>query len=719
MSFHLPMVLAATVAAIVPLVLHWLNRSAYQSIEWGAMMFLEHGGRRRQHVAHLKMATLLLLRMVVMALLAAALAGPFVAAPTLGRGGASALSAGRGPNAAIILLDRSGSMNVEENGRSRFDAARDWAGQILALHKGEPISLITLGDGPKAAAWSNEAELSRRLADMKPTSGLADVARGLDRALELLEQSGVQPGGGPALRADIYLISDRQAASWATADASWALQWRKRASELAAASHLLVMSVPGGAVDDVCIEDMEPAHAWCGVDQATEVLVRVCNHGDSQRQAVAVFLGDNRRKAALVNLAPGAAATVRLPLIPSALGTQVVTAETDGPGPAFAHRRDLALTVAEPIRVLLVSGDQRQAGQRRSEEFIRLALGPHNLPRRDGFVVEDIAVEDFSGEELGRCQVAILANLASLAPSQRRALRQFIYDGGGVFLAPGDQSGVHDYNRDLLGEGADSILPVELAPPNAGATTALASFDLNHPIFQFLRGRPDPVPPATVRQYFPCKVMGRAQVLARYAGEMPFLVTAATGRGRVLLVTTSLDADSSSLPLTAFFVPFIQSAVRYLSGPAPLRNLEPGDPLVAAFEGVLDQSSIVINDRPPAPASLSVTPLGRRTEIGYTDTFVPGRYVLRARVDEQWRQTVFVVQWPAREADLRPLNAKQWRSLEDALGFQTLEPSGASLAPTIRAMRYGRELWPAFIGAVMLLAVLEFLAARAWSHRPD
>ena len=35
--------------------------------------------------------------------------------------------------------------------------------------------------------------------------------------------------------------------------------------------------------------------------------------------------------------------------------------------------------------------------------------------------------------------------------------------------------------------------------------------DFDHPIFRFLKGRPDPIPLVTIGRYFPAEVRGRAR----------------------------------------------------------------------------------------------------------------------------------------------------------------------------------------------------------------
>jgi hypothetical protein len=57
----------------------------------------------------------------------------------------------------------------------------------------------------------------------------------------------------------------------------------------------------------------------------------------------------------------------------------------------------------------------------------------------------------------------------------------------------------------------------------------------------------------------------RAQplVLARFEDGSPALVEARTGKGRVLLFTSSLGPSWNDLPLTPLYLPFIHQMVRY------------------------------------------------------------------------------------------------------------------------------------------------------------
>src|SRR5258708_5053088 len=155
MTFLNPIMLAGLSAALVPLVLHLLNRSRYRNVDWAAMMFLEGLDARQHRSTRLKQWLLLTARTMTLALLAVALARPVLHAH--GRPPAQP-----GRTAAVILLDRSGSMSLNDNGRVRLDLAREAIFQLLSpgFRRVDDLWLLPLGerDPPRAPPYAPDPQ---------------------------------------------------------------------------------------------------------------------------------------------------------------------------------------------------------------------------------------------------------------------------------------------------------------------------------------------------------------------------------------------------------------------------------------------------------------------------------------------------------------------------------------------------------------------------------
>src|SRR5437763_9263832 len=213
-----PLMLACLGGAVVPLVLHLLSRARYVEVEWGAMMFLQGAEARQRYSARAAQYFLLLLRMASVALLAVALARPLTRKAAAGTAEGQRLT-------AALLLDCSGSMAYEENGRSRFQMGQAAARQILrGLEPGDRVSLILMGVAQSDSDLEPTADLrsvEARINDARVVWGRADLRDALNRAADVLERY-------ERSARDVYVVCDRQALSWNQISASVAEDWQKR-----------------------------------------------------------------------------------------------------------------------------------------------------------------------------------------------------------------------------------------------------------------------------------------------------------------------------------------------------------------------------------------------------------------------------------------------------------------------------------------------------------
>jgi hypothetical protein len=713
-----PTMLAGLGGASLPLVLHLLARARYKNVEWGAMMFLEARDPRAGAIARIKEWILLLTRMALVGLIAIALARPVISRKWAGQ---------EGRVTAVIILDRSYSMGFEEAGRLRFARAREAVLQILAaLKKGDEVALITLGDGVQTREpTANLQTVARDVAEMDLSSGFADMSRALEEARRILDQ--------PArLNRELYIVTDRQAVTWRNLETgSGFAQWINDEQHR---THFYVIPVGGEDADNVSIESVELVEPVAVRNQSAEVEVKVRNYGPSPRAGMELNLsvirpsdpplkaGDpahrlNREQPIVVTVGPHSAASVRVPVIFRETGSHVINAEIKAPGLEADNRCQTAIDVTDPIETLIVSGDEQSEEVRRESFFLRVALAPYwsrrgGDPKKSG----DLAIVhvrnsgDLGAINFRDYQVIILANVPQMSAETARALEQRVYEGGGLIIAPGNLTRIDSFNSLLYRDGL-GLSPAKLEPAVAGdgsKATALLGLELAHPIFRFRRGS-DPLPGAVIGRYFPATPrQGDSRVLASYASGDPFLIEGPRGRGRVLLVTSPLDGDWNTLPLYQFYLPFVQSMVRYACGVSGgSRNLLPGDVIALSFDEPMEQIQAWRNEEKLIIAE-------DRTQVRLTDTQQPAVYRIEAK-GKNARVVHFVVQSPRGESDLTPLTAEQWTKLEQNLGFRRVDMDRQNVGPILVAERRGRELWLELVVIALALGVAEMALSRMWT----
>jgi hypothetical protein len=709
--------LAGLAGALVPLVLHLLSRSRYRTVEWGAMMFLEGAEARVMQSARVKQWLLLLLRMGLIAGVAMALAQPVIR----GRWGGLARD---GKINAVIVLDCSASMQFDENGKSRMELARSAVLNILESLKENSVAIVLTGarDSEQLSQPTTDLQqLAQRVLALPDPSGRADLAPALERAAEILDR-GAESGR------ELYVVCDRQASNWKEVGTEgFAAEWKRRLSRnTKEPTRLFVVPVGSEKNENLGIESVELVNPPAVREQPVEVEVKIRNYGQSVRGNVDLKVDD---KATNVVVGPDSVATVRVPARFNQPGSKLVTATLTGSGLKFDDRMQAAVEVIDPIRVLVVSGDERGIPLQNESDFLRIALAPKAAEARqkgepegkvrgDSCKVDVRPVESWNEDELKNYQVLVLANVPELTAGQALAVEQFVYEGGGLWVAPGNLTRVENYDRLLYHDG-NGILPVKLltgtTEDGSQATTLQGISNFDHPMFRFLKGRPDPIPLVTIGRYFPAEVTGRdARVLAQYASGWPFLVESPVGRGRVLVMTTPLDADWGTLPLSNFYLPFVQSAARYLaSGLSSDRNLSPGVPIVAQFGPGVELREGKIRLPSGETRALPVT----RGEVRYARTDQPGVYtmIVDGTLPDWMKRVNFVVRTPSTESDLTPLTDAQWKALSRELGFERIDPARESVGAAVASARGGHELWLSLVGVVIVLGIVEMAVVRRWS----
>jgi hypothetical protein len=137
MSFLQPWLLAALPLIALPIVIHLINQRRFQTIQWGAMMFLLAAQRMSRGYSRLRQWLIMAFRMLAVAGLVLAVSRP------LGSGWLG-LAAGGKADTTIILLDRSPSMQEQASGsgQSKLETGRKQLVQILSTLKSNRYVLI-------------------------------------------------------------------------------------------------------------------------------------------------------------------------------------------------------------------------------------------------------------------------------------------------------------------------------------------------------------------------------------------------------------------------------------------------------------------------------------------------------------------------------------------------------------------------------------------------
>jgi Mg-chelatase subunit ChlD len=716
MTFLAPSLLALGIAlTAIPIVIHFLNRRRYKTVQWAAMSYLLAAMKSNRRRLRFESLLLLLARCAVLALLGLAIARPLGCSDSKW-----AALAGRQAGLHILVIDDSYSMAYEAgrpDAPTQLDQARRVAKQVIARLESGTHEVAVIRAGAPARVL------------VRPTPDLDAAADAIDR----IEQSFVGTDVAGAFRA---------AAELAEADKSSVNKTLHLITDCTNSAMTLDPKLPetAQAMAARCrlmVYNLGLSTQWnqsvVGLS-ATDALVRV-GFGSDLQARVAGFGGGETQLEWLLDGKPlPGAATIR----PDAKPAPVTQSQAafDRPGPVVAQAsiasndrlklddvRRQVIDVVGDMKVLIVEGKRGIGALEGSGAFLQLALAPPIDPTaqvKASRYINPTSISDLElpGTVLADYRAVILAGVGSMSPATASVLKAYVEQGGSVMVFMGEAVSGEGYNTTL---GAQGLLPGTLvARADAGPDKGF-SFEFDpanpHPVLSAFRNieksglenvqvttywrvQPDPkVNAQTVLKFRPTASDQPAD---------PAITVQDVGRGRVVFVATSADAEWSTLVAKPAYVTLVHELLgSAVGGGEAWMNLEVGQTLEL-----------------PASLHLTATPLLRETEqrsatltqIDRGDGVMvwrssplarPGLYRVEAG-DQVWPVAVNV---SPDEADVRTLDAA---SLKHALGDIDFELLGDAISTDEE--RSARSVsdwsWPLMLLVVPLLFAESLMAWR-------
>ena len=250
----------------------------------------------------------------------------------------------------------------------------------------------------------------------------------------------------------------------------------------------------------------------------------------------------------------------------------------DHDGFALDDRRACRVEASRGLRVLLVDGDPRTVRTEDEAFFLEAALRAGG----SNFSVTTVLPDDLGNRDLAAFGAVFMANVARPSAAAAAAITRYVENGGGLFISVGDRVDVDAWNQTMK-----AVLPQPLGLKRSAAALPgarpegetvdlrpaerLAPIDRRHPLLAAFPARGEGLASARFFQFLllaPVPEAPGRRIVLRYENGAPALVDAEVGRGRVLLLTTSVDREWTDLPIRPGFLPLVQEAARYLAAVA-------------------------------------------------------------------------------------------------------------------------------------------------------
>lgn len=591
LSLLAPIGLALGVMVALPLIAHIARQRPRTRVPFGAMLLLQRVVKRLRRRRRVRDPLLLLLRLLAVALVVLAIAG----LQWSYQGGTPEFG---GTGRVVVVIDHSMSMSLTDGGSTLLARARSEAlGVLDQLPPGTLVGGVAYDD--EATPLTNglvgdSSGVAARIEALQPSSGGSNLRQALLEARRML--------GGEA--GEVLLFSDEAG----SVQVPTAMTELRRLIDRGSA--VVPMPIHANPPRNVAVT---AASYGDGVEGGS-IEVRVTNFGpDPVEVPCEVILPDGQKIPIFADL-PGEGEVLERITVPREALGGVGEARCEDPDLATDDRRFFHLPRVGASRVLVVDGDPGDTPTRSEVYFLERALAPWG-GGRSGLtpdVVTPIGLLDLDPD---RHQVVFLANVGdprAFAPK----LSEFVQKGGALVISVGENVSTERYNAALGGLLPASLRRTEDLAARGEPGVALAPPDAETEIFEpFARSGRSAFGSVRSRRVVllePYTDTNEVRTLLRYESGVPALVERTVGQGRVLLWTSTVDYDWSTLPTQAVFMPLMQRIVAYLGGESSSGGVR--------LEGLVGQ-----------PISLELPDLSMQPEV-----YGPDDQPVRSRIEGTW-----------------------------------------------------------------------------------
>jgi len=726
MGFITPALLGGALLVGLPIVLHLIMRREAKQIQFPALRFVQRRRSVNQHRLRLRHLILLALRCAIIAMLAAALARPIVR-------GSAAAGKEDAPVATVLVFDNGLRMQYQHENQSRLERAKELALWLIGqLPADAPVTLIDRAGRLRGQDLDKDA-VELRIERLEMSTTARPPEEPLRDAADWLEQH-------PDHRGEIYVFTDMAAEAWSDdALASFA----SRLEQLTGTS-LFVIDVGVERPRNLGLDALRLSSEQLGSGGVLAIDTQLLStattpEGDStpasgpagpaNEVAVELYLESKtsepeKRGQQVFTATPDAPSRVEFSLAGLELGThQGYVRLVGGDALPCDDVRYFTVEVRPPSKILLVGESSRDT------VFLREALAPSAA---GGSMATRFLCEEKPFSELGELDLATydaicLTDPPTLSATAWQALTSYVSAGGGLGVFLG---------RRAEKDGVNAAEPQQLLPARlrwrSREETFLRPVAVEHPALAELRDLVDIAPwgEFPVFQHWELEAgTEEAYVVAPFANGKPALVERRVGRGRVLLMTTSVsDAahdDAWNLLATGPepwpFLALSNGVAQYLSGASDERlNYLAGQTAVLPLSSGQQISSYVLQS--PGVGSSSRAPAVRQSltpgqqDISIAATEALGNYRVQAGGREGGLNRGFSVNCGPEMSQLERTTPEKIAAVlgKDRVRFARTRDE---IEVRIGQGRIGRELFPALMLAIVFVLGAEQLLANRF-HRP-
>jgi len=712
MSFLNPAILIALSAIAIPILIHLLNLRKVRKIEFSTLMFLKEIQKSKMRKIQLKQIILLLLRIGAIAFLVLCFAQP-VYEGYAGDGNNSARST------TIIFIDDSFSMSSRDNNGMLLAQAKDAVKKILDTHsESDDIYLIPTSEiafKKNSTSFNNFIELLDSLDRIKISNKPMSVNEAVSFSNKIFGESKNSVK-------EIFIVSDFQKNNFSD-------EMIQNDFNEVSGSKVNTYLVKTGSRDakNLSLDSLTIVTKILEKDKDVKVKIYLNNNSEFNvsNKIVNLYVNGELKGEKAVDVGSFDKKEIefifKTPVTGSVNGfVELVQNDFQDDELLQDNKYYFSLFIPDHFNIGLIS--QSPADR----YFIDLALQSaadllsDSTGRKSGLFRINYLTS--VNEDISNNDVVFISNKNSFTDSEAGIIKDYVSNGGGVFIFMGSSVDVNNYNNTILSKLDFARIQKLNMDAQQNANLKFDKIDFENPVLSEVFSNKKlnltadnfNIESPKINSFYELLAGDNSNTIVTFSNNKPFLVESTIANGKVILSSLPATDDLSDFPLKSIFVPVIIRSIYYLSNDFEIqKEYIAGNSNLISIKGLSNVAEFTLPDK--SIVKLEDQSSGKESNYLYLPynnfTAQTGTYTA---VDSAGGVYNFSLNYNSKESNLQSYNKTE---LEDYFRKNNIENvsvanADENIVEMVQQSRSGFSLWKYFLIGALLFVAAELLLSK-------
>lgn len=671
MNFVFPFFLFALFALAIPIIIHLFYFRKYKKVYFSDIRFLKQVQEEKSTIDKLKKRLILATRLLALLFLILAFAQPFI--------GSNKNKLNQGTSAVCVYVDNSYSMGLKKGGEQVLSIAKIKAKEIAnAFNTGDKFSLLTNDLEGTHQRWMQKQDFLDAIDKIELSPNIKTIDEISKKEATLFQSLNAKNKLG-------FFISDFQK------------NMISKSEDTTFIAHFL--NIQSETEKNLFVDTCWFEQPLFTINTNNKLLVRIKNAGNTAAEKVRISVKINGVVKAIddVSIAPENSITDSFNIKATQAGWQKAEITFNDYPITFDDHFYFAYKVAQNEKVLSIDD----------------AETPNNIA---SIFTNDV---HFSFDKINKGQLdyssfknyslIILNQLTDISSGIASSLKEYIDNGGNIYIIPSVNADINSYNSFLSNNNAGSFGALQVK--NGEVTKINLQEELFKSVFNNL---PKNVETPKIKKLYPILSNtnnNEREILSTNIGS-PLVTKFDAGNGFIYVQAVPLSADFSDIQANAIFAPMIYNSAVYKKNKQALYYTIGKDNLIELKNSNTNGESVYKlsngkNEFIPENRSVGNSVLLRVNNTLESD----GHYSINSNNNELG---IAAFNFDRTESNLKFASKDEIATTFNQKNQLILDNTKANLSAEVKQIKDGVLLWKICVILSLLFLLIEILLIRFW-----